>query len=82
MDSPESLAAASKPVRNARLQPRMIGVSLLMAAIVGTVLTLANQSSALLNGKITWLLLGRIGVNFLVPFVVSLTSTLLSCSRK
>jgi len=42
-----------------------------VALVVGTILTIVNQGSVLIGGDATvatWL---RIGVNYLVPFVVS-----------
>ena len=53
----------------------------LIAVVVGCILTLANQYDALFFGPFTAKLAARIGVNFLVPFVVSSTSAAVNRRR-
>lgn len=42
-----------------------------VAAVVGTILSLANQGSVLFGGHTTWASWVRVGVNYLTPFVVA-----------
>lgn len=50
-----------------------------VAAVVGTVLSAVNQGSVIVDGKAsaaTWV---RVGVNYLVPFLVSSVGFLSAC---
>ncbi len=42
-----------------------------VAVVVGTILTLVNQGSVILSGDATVATWVRVGVNYLVPFIVS-----------
>ena len=54
--------------------------ALVTALIVGTILTIINQGNHLLAGEISWPLLLRIGLTYLVPYCVS-TSGAIGLSR-
>jgi hypothetical protein len=51
-----------------------------VAAVVGTVLSAVNQGSVIVDGKATASTWVRVGVNYLVPFLVS-SAGFLSASR-
>lgn len=42
-----------------------------IALVVGTVLTLINQADVIARGDATWLTVLKVGMNFVVPFIVS-----------
>jgi len=42
-----------------------------IALVVGTVLTLINQADVIARGDATWLTAVKVGMNFVVPFIVS-----------
>lgn len=42
-----------------------------VALVVGSVLTAANEGRMIASGQLAWPALVRIGVNYLVPFLVS-----------
>lgn len=42
-----------------------------VALVVGTILTLVNQGSVIVGGDATAVTWVRVGVNYLVPFIVS-----------
>jgi ABC-type Fe3+ transport system permease subunit len=46
-------------------------VAITVALVVGTILSLANQGSALVDGTATWVTWARVLVNYVVPYVVS-----------
>jgi hypothetical protein len=50
-----------------------------VAAVVGTVLSVVNQGSVLIDGKATAATWVRVGVNYLVPFLVSSFGFLSAC---
>jgi hypothetical protein len=54
--------------------------ALVTALIVGTILTIINQGNHLLAGDLSWPLLVRIGLTYLVPYCVS-TSGAVGLSR-
>ncbi len=56
------------------LRGRILKRNLLIALIVGTLLTVANQFDVILRGPIHAGLLVKIGLNFAIPFVVSSVS--------
>ena len=47
-----------------------------LAAVVGTILFFINQSDVVFMGQITWLVVAKIGLTYLVPFSVSTYSAL------
>lgn len=49
-----------------------------VAAVVGTLLSLVNEGSSLINGTLTPVVLVRIAVNFAVPFLVASTGYLMA----
>ncbi len=55
--------------------------TLSISAVVGTVLVTINQSGPLVRGNIHPLLLGRIALDYLIPFLVS-NLGVLSASRR
>lgn len=48
----------------------------MIAAIVGTILFLINQLDVVLSGKVTALVLLKIALTYLVPFLVSMYTAL------
>lgn len=54
----------------------------LIAFGVGCLLTLANQFDALRGRPFTWRLGMKISFNFLIPFVVASTSTVMNRQRR
>ena len=54
--------------------------NLIIAAIVGTLLTLANQFDVLFSGPLTPRLGLKVFMNFLIPFAVSSTSAVINRS--
>ncbi len=50
-----------------------------VAAVVGTVLSAVNQGSVITNGDATPATWVRVGVNYLVPFLVSSVGFLSAC---
>ena len=48
---------------------RSLRQTVLAATIVGSVLSVVNLSSSVLNGRFTWVLAGRIALTFLVPWL-------------
>lgn len=57
-------------LRSAR-RPRVLRRCSLLAGIVGTLLTLVNQSDVLATGRLDLPLIGKIVANYLIPFAVS-----------
>lgn len=57
------------------LGSRVLKRNLVIAVIVGSLLTLANQYNVILRGPISPKLLVKICFNFVIPFVVSSVST-------
>lgn len=53
---------------------RVFKRNVLIALLVGALLTLTNQSDVILRGPMHRNLLVKIGLNFLIPFVVSSVS--------
>lgn len=53
------------------LTPPVVWRNLLIAVGVGTLLTLANQYDILFTQPMTFSLGAKIGVNYLIPFLVS-----------
>jgi hypothetical protein len=47
-----------------------------LAAVVGTILFFINQSDVVLNGQVTWLVVAKIVLTYLVPLSVSMYSAL------
>jgi hypothetical protein len=47
-----------------------------LAAVVGTILFFINQSDVVFNGQVTWLVVAKIVLTYLVPFSVSMYSAL------
>ena len=60
------------------LRGRVLKRNLLIASVVGCVLSLANQLDVLMRGPFTPRLFAKILANFLVPFVVSTVSAAIS----
>lgn len=56
------------------IQRAMIARALRIAAVVGTILVAINQGTAIAKGQLTWSLLMRIGLTYLVPLSVALYS--------
>jgi hypothetical protein len=56
--------------RSAR-RPRVLRRCLVIAAVVGTVLTTINLGDLILRGPLDVRLAMKIGANFVVPFIVS-----------
>ncbi len=56
------------------LTPRVFKRNLVIALIVGSLLTVANQFEVILRGSISVSLLVKICLNFAIPFVVSSVS--------
>jgi hypothetical protein len=50
-----------------------------VAAVVGTVLSAVNQGSVIIDGHATPVTWVRVGVNYLVPFLVSSVGFLSAC---
>jgi hypothetical protein len=67
--------------RQRRVGWKLARRSILIAFIVGTILTWANLSEALAAGKLSKSLLARIGCNFVVPFLVSFISAMLNAPQ-
>ena len=63
----ESTADAVRLVFSARLLRR----TLVIALVVGTLLTLINQGHVIAGGEATSATWARMGANYLIPFVVS-----------
>lgn len=63
----------SSPVEGCRLVLRGVTfrTCIRVALVVGTVLTLVNQGSVIAGGDATVATWVRVGVNYLVPFIVS-----------
>lgn len=55
---------------------RALRRTIVIALVVGTVLTLVNQGAVILGGRATTLTWVRSGANYLVPFLVSSTGFL------
>jgi len=53
----------------------IVGRALITAVVVGTLLTAINQGDALLGGRLEPDMAWRIGLTFVVPFFVSLVSS-------
>ncbi|MGH9009949.1 MAG: nitrate/nitrite transporter NrtS [Acidimicrobiia bacterium] len=53
-----------------------------VAAVVGTVLSVVNQGSVILDGNATASTWVRVGVNYLVPFLVSSVGFLSACRNR
>ncbi len=53
------------------LAPRVFRTNLVIALIVGSLLTVANQFDVILRGSVSASLLVKICLNFAIPFVVS-----------
>jgi len=58
-----------------------LGRTLRIALIVGTILFLINQLDVVLGGRATALVWIKIGVTYLVPFVVSNVGVLIGARR-
>lgn len=56
------------------LSPRVVRRSLLLATVVGTVLSAANQGEAIVRGAVTGRMLLKVLFNYAVPFIVSSVS--------
>ena len=52
-------------------QPANLKRTIRIALVVGTILTLINQADVILRGQATALTAVKVGMNFVVPFVVS-----------
>ena len=53
------------------LQPVHLRRTVLVALVVGTWLTAFNHGDELVRGKFSWILAGKIGLDYLTPFIVS-----------
>lgn len=53
-----------------------------VAAVVGTILSAVNQGSVIINGHATPATWVRVGVNYLVPFLVSSVGFLSACRNR
>ena len=53
-----------------------------IALVVGTILSLINQSGVVLDGRATYVTWIRVGANYLVPFCVSSTGFLSATRRR
>ena len=60
------------------LSPQVLKRSLMIALVVGFVLSLVNQLDILLHEPMTLRIAAKIFMNFLVPFIVSSVSALLN----
>ncbi len=56
------------------LSKRVFGPNLMIASVVGTLLTIANQFDVILRGPVHSGLFVKIGFNYLIPFLVSSVS--------
>ena len=52
-------------------KPANLKRTLTIAAIVGTVLSLINEGGVIIHGNVTGATAWKIGLNFVVPFIVS-----------
>jgi hypothetical protein len=64
------------------LHPPNLRMSLIVAAVVGTILLVINQLDVLLRGQATPLVWVKIALTFLVPFCVSNYGILIASHRK
>jgi hypothetical protein len=62
--------------------PPNLRMSLIVAAVVGTILLVINQLDVLLRGQATPLVWVKIALTFLVPFCVSNYGILIASHRK
>lgn len=62
--------------------PPNLRMSLIVAAVVGTILLVINQFDVLLRGQATPLIWVKIALTFLVPFCVSNYGILIASHRK
>jgi hypothetical protein len=67
--------------RHALLYWPILRRAIQLAAVVGTILFLINQSDVVLLGQITWLVVAKIVLTYLVPFSVSTYSALAANRR-
>ena len=51
--------------------------AMMVAVIVGTILMVINQADVILGGRLTALVVAKIGLTYLVPFSVSTYSALM-----
>jgi hypothetical protein len=61
------------------LRGRTARVAVPVAAVVGTVISLVNQGSVVIEGQETGVTWVRIAVNYLVPFIVASVAYLAAC---
>jgi hypothetical protein len=62
--------------RHALTYRPVCGRAVTVALVVGTILVIINQGDVLLSGHLTTLVIGKIGLTYLVPFSVSTYSAL------
>lgn len=86
MSDSESAPASTDPTwRNAReavrlaSRPTTLRKTLVIAAIVGTLLSVVNQGDVIVRGDADSIMWMRIAVNYMVPFVVSTAGFLSAC---
>ena len=53
------------------LNRRTVVQSIALAAVVGTILFLINQADVVLSGHATWWTWAKVGLTYIVPFVVA-----------
>jgi hypothetical protein len=79
--APSTWATWGEAVRLLRT-PAMLKRSLLIAAIVGTILSIVNQASVIAKGESTTLTWLRVAANYVVPFIVSNAGALAATRRR
>jgi hypothetical protein len=62
--------------------PSTLRKTIRIALVVGTILSLINQLSVILDGRANYATWIRVGANYLVPFCVSSTGFLSATRRK
>ena len=53
------------------MRPEHLRRTIVIAAVVGAILTLINQADVIIRGEATAFTWGKVAANFVVPFIVS-----------
>ena len=69
-------------LRCALLQPPLIRRSLIIAIIVGTILTMINQGNLIVQGDVSVALAWKVPLTFAVPYCVATTGAILNVRSK
>ena len=75
-------ASPLRCIRCALLQPALIRRSLIIALIVGTILTAINQGNLIVQGDVSVALAWKIPLTFAVPYCVATTGAILNVRTK